>query len=125
MTIKLLIDMNLSPGWVDVLKRQGWQAVHWSRIGDPRALDRTLMQWAQTNGYVIFTHDLDFGTLLAASHAEGPSVIQIRTQDVLPEHLEAIVIAALRQYETLLQAGALVIVNENNLRARVLPLRSR
>lgn len=56
------------------------------------------MDWARVNGYVVFTHDLDFGALLAVTHAEGPSVIQVRTQDVTPDHLAPIVINALRQY---------------------------
>ncbi len=31
MTIKILVDMNLSPDWVPALVREGWEAVHWSR----------------------------------------------------------------------------------------------
>ena len=80
------------------------------------------MDWGKKNHYVVFTHDLDFGTILAVTHAEGPSVIQIRTQDVLPKHLESLVIAALRQYETMLEAGALIVIDESISRARILPL---
>ena len=40
MSVKILIDMNLSPDWVPVLKRHGWSAVHWSTIGDQRDSDR-------------------------------------------------------------------------------------
>jgi len=43
------------------------------------------MDWAKDNGYVVFTHDLDFSALLAATQAECSSVIQVRTQDVLAE----------------------------------------
>ncbi|MFM6255795.1 MAG: DUF5615 family PIN-like protein, partial [Dolichospermum sp.] len=46
-----------------------------------------------------FTHDLDFGSLLAATGANTPSVIQIRTQDILPSSIEDIVISALKQFE--------------------------
>ncbi|OHB34554.1 MAG: hypothetical protein A2Y09_06345 [Planctomycetes bacterium GWA2_39_15] len=60
--------------------------------------------------------------MLAVTHAEGPSVIQIRTQDVLPKHLESLVIAALQQYETMLEAGALIVIDESISRARILPL---
>ena len=123
MGIKLLIDMNLSPGWVEVLEQNGWPAVHWSTVGDPGATDRTIMAWAQAHQYVIFTHDLDFGTILAVTQAEGPSVIQIRAQDVLPEHSGSIVVAALRQHEPLLETGALIVVDESTHRARILPLR--
>lgn len=120
--MKLLIDMNLSPAWVETFQHSGLQAVHWSTVGDPRATDRSIMQWARDNGYIVFTHDLDFGTLLAATEAKGPSVIQIRTQDVTPEHLQHAVIAALRQFEAMLEQGALIIIDEKKYRARILPL---
>lgn len=123
MSIRLLVDMNLSPAWVEVFKRQGWQAIHWSQVGRPTAPDRIIMAWARDNGYVVLTHDLDFGTILAVTQAEAPSVIQVRTQDVFPEHLESIIVAALRQYEDLLEAGALIVVDESTCRARVLPVR--
>src|SRR2546427_11755648 len=97
--MKLLVDMNLSPRWVEVIRRNGWEAAHWSSIGDPRATDREIMDYARAQGYIVFTHDLDFGTLLAVTRAEGPSVIQVRAQDVMPEHLETVVVGALRQYE--------------------------
>jgi predicted nuclease of predicted toxin-antitoxin system len=70
----------------------------------------------------VFTHDLDFGHLLALTHADGPSVLQVRGQNVLPEHLSPLVIAALRQYESELTSGALVVVEETKSRARVLPI---
>ncbi len=78
--MKLLLDMNLSPLWVEHLRTSGWEAVHWSEIGDIRAPDTVIMQWALENGFIVFfTHDLDFGALLAATRANGPSVIQIRS----------------------------------------------
>ncbi len=122
MSVKVLIDMNLSPDWVPVLQRHGWSAVHWSTVGDPRATDRTIMDWAVANGYIVFTHDLDFGTALALTHATGPSVFQVRGDNVLPDHLEAVVVAALRQHDADLASGALVVVDESKCRVRVLPV---
>lgn len=120
--MKLLIDMNLSPDWVEVFMRHGWLAVHWSSIGDPQASDRILMDWARVNGYIVFTNDLDFGAILAVTRAEGPSVIQVRAQDVAPRNLEGVVRRALRQHAALLERGALVILDEVKTRARILPL---
>jgi predicted nuclease of predicted toxin-antitoxin system len=122
MSIQVLIDMNLSPTWVDNLSKNGWASVHWSAIGDPRATDREIMDWARANAHVVFTHDLDFGSMLALTHATGPSVIQIRGQDVLPDHMAPIVLAALKQHESDLAAGALVVVDEAKSRVRVLPI---
>jgi predicted nuclease of predicted toxin-antitoxin system len=122
MSVKILIDMNLSPDWVPVFQRHGWLAVHWSTVGDPHAPDVTIRDWALANGYIVFTHDLDFGTLLALTHATGPSVFQVRARDVLPDHLEGAVIAALRQHDGDLASGALVVVDESKCRVRVLPI---
>jgi len=33
--MKLLLDMNLSPRWIQTLEDQGWEAVHWTSVGDP------------------------------------------------------------------------------------------
>jgi predicted nuclease of predicted toxin-antitoxin system len=121
MSVRLVIDMNLSVEWVAELARHGWSAVHWSTVGDPRADDSAIMTWASANGYVVLTHDLDFGTVLALTHATGPSVLQVRGQNVLPEDLGPVVIAALRQHDAALAAGALVIVDVKKCRVRVLP----
>jgi predicted nuclease of predicted toxin-antitoxin system len=120
--MKILIDMNLPPSWVDAFALEGIEAVHWSSIGDIRASDRTLMQWAKENGHIVFTHDLDFGAILAATQADSPSVFQVRTQDSFPEEIGAIVFAALRQFEAELSAGALVTINPQQARARILPI---
>jgi predicted nuclease of predicted toxin-antitoxin system len=61
--MKLLVDMNLSPGWVAILTEAGWETEHWSKIGDHRARDSDIMAWAKQHGYIVFTHDLDFGSL--------------------------------------------------------------
>lgn len=121
--MKLLIDMNLSPDWVEVFEKHGIEAVHWSKIGDPRARDAVIMEWARTNRYIVFTHDLDFGSVLAVTGAETPSVIQVRTQDVLPTSIETLIISALRQFESELEQGALVTVDQAQSRVRVLPIR--
>lgn len=122
MSIAIFIDMNLSPDWATVLKGSGWAAIHWCDIGDPRAEDKEIMGWASANQHVVFTHDLDFGTMLALTHAAGPSVLQVRGEDVLPDHMAPLAIAALRQHEADLAAGALVVVDERKSRVRILPL---
>ena len=124
MTVKLLIDVNLSPKWAPVLSGLGWPAVHWSAIGDPRASDDAIMAWARQNDHVVFTHDLDFGAMLALTGASGPSVLQVRSQDVLPEHLADVVAAALRQHGADLASGAVVVVDKTRARVRILPIRT-
>lgn len=61
------------------------------------------------------------GTALALTHAAGPSVFQIRGQQVLPENSFEVVLSALRQHENDLLAGALLVFEENRSRVRILP----
>ena len=82
--MKLLIDMSLSPSWVQFLADQGFESIHWSNVGRPSAPDSEIMEYASQDGLIVFTHDLDFGALLANRKSRQPSVIQIRAQDVLP-----------------------------------------
>jgi predicted nuclease of predicted toxin-antitoxin system len=122
MSVRLVIDMNLSPEWVSEFGKHGWDAVHWSSVGDPGADDSAIMDWAIANGYVVFTHDLDFGATLALTRATGPSVLLVRGRYVLPEDIGRVVIAAVREHDSTLAAGALVTLDASKVRVRVLPL---
>lgn len=123
MSIKILIDMNLSPEWIEAFESNELNAVHWSQVSNPREKDSAIMEYARKNKFVVFTHDLDFGSLLAATNEEGPSVIQVRTQDNLPDKLGDLVISAIKQYQNILEAGALIVIDEFKMRARILPLK--
>jgi predicted nuclease of predicted toxin-antitoxin system len=60
--------------------------------------------------------------VLALTHATLPNVLRVRGQDLLPEDVGLVVIAALRQNEAALSAGALVVVDLTKARVRVLPM---
>jgi len=121
--MKILIDMNLPPRWVKVFAAAGWEALHWSQVGSPTAGDREIMTWARENGYTVFTHDLDFSALLAATQREGPSVIQVRTQNILPESIGNLVIDSLKQFRNELEKGAIITLDPGRARVRILPLK--
>ena len=59
--------MNLSPVWAEYLRHAGIEAEHWSSIGDVRAPDRLIMAHARERHLIVFTHDLDFGNILAVT----------------------------------------------------------
>ena len=121
--MKILIDMNLSPDWVHVLTSHNIEAIHWSQVGIPQAKDIELIEYARSEGFVIFTHDLDFGAILALTQAESPSVIQLRSQDILPENNTSLIVKHLEKYQDHLEEGALVVIDKNRSRVRILPLR--
>jgi predicted nuclease of predicted toxin-antitoxin system len=120
--VKLLVDMNLSPRWVEALRGAGHEAVHWSAVGQWTASDRDIMRFARDNDHVVLTHDLDFGDILAATGGEKPSVVQIRASSVSVARIGAQVIGALLLCAAELDAGALVTVDISRTRIRLLPL---
>jgi len=123
--MKLLLDMNLSPRWIAVLKDNGFEAQHWSTVGQANARDSAIMAWAAANGYVVVTHDLDFSAILAATQGMAPSVVQIRAEDVSPDVIGAKIARALHQMESELEAGALLSIDDKAMRLRILPLVKR
>jgi predicted nuclease of predicted toxin-antitoxin system len=120
--MKILVDMNLSPLWIPFLGQHGFEAVHWSEVGAATARDEEIMDYARTGKFVIFTHDLDFGTLLATLRIGGPSVIQIRAQDVLPTAIGHQVVSSLKETRAHLDTGALVSIDPMQYRIRLLPI---
>ncbi|RPH74614.1 MAG: hypothetical protein EHM80_17665 [Nitrospiraceae bacterium] len=122
--MKLLVDMNLSLRWVRFLASGNIDAAHWSTLGADTAADTEIMAFAKSNGYVVLTHDLDFSAILAATHGDRPSVVQIRAEDTDPEVIGKAVIAALKQMLAELESGALLTIEPDRTRLRLLPLRS-
>jgi predicted nuclease of predicted toxin-antitoxin system len=120
--VKILLDMNLSPAWAPVLNRAGFQCTHWRDVGKVDAPDTVVMTWAREYGYVVFTHDMDFGTLLAATGANGPSVLQVRVANPSPDAIAHDVIRLLNLRRDLFDRGVLVTLDKSRARIRVLPL---
>lgn len=105
-----------------VLADAGINAVHWSPLGAGNAPDVAIMTFARTNDHVVLTPDLDFSAILAATHGDKPSVVQIRSEHVCPHVIGTAVIDALRQMSTELNDGALLTVDPSRTRLRLLPL---
>jgi predicted nuclease of predicted toxin-antitoxin system len=120
--MRFLVDMNLSPRWVDYLNESAHDAVHWSSVGRPDAKDREIMDWARENDRIVLTNDPDFGALLALSGSSKPSVVQIRSEATLPSRIGTLVLEASEQAESDLLAGALLTVEIGQSRLRILPL---
>jgi predicted nuclease of predicted toxin-antitoxin system len=121
--MRLLIDMNLSPRWVARLAAAGIESTHWSLIGAHDATDQIIMAHAAGHGFVVLTHDLDFGAMLAAMPLNKPSVVQLRAGDVSPEVMGVAVVAAIEQMRDELLNGALLTIDPVRSRLRLLPLK--
>jgi predicted nuclease of predicted toxin-antitoxin system len=120
--MKVVLDMNISPIWEKFLNDAGHEAIHWSKIGNIRAEDTEIMQWAKVNRFIVFTHDLDFSGLLYATGAKAPSVIQLRVENILPSSVGNVVLEALQVGSEPLKNGALITIDPRRQRIRILPL---
>jgi len=123
--MKILLDMNISPEWEEYFHKYNIKAIHWSKLGNPQATDLEIFNYARINDYLIFTHDLDFSAMLAHSNSSGPSVIQIRNQNILPDNSGKIIRSVLESYNELLEQGALIVIEEFQHRIRILPLNKK
>jgi len=120
--MKILVDMNLSPLWADFLTGYDIEAVHWSSIGPPDAPDTKIFAYAKAHDFTVLTNDLDFGFILAITHGNKPSVIQIRAGALGPDKIGGSVLGAIRQLTADIEKGALVTIDLNKIRLRILPL---
>lgn len=121
--MKIVLDMNIPPIWVQYLNDAGHDAIHWSNIGNIRAEDTEIMEWARINKHIVFTHDLDFGGLLYATGAKAPSVIQLRVENILPSSVGNELLETLKIATEELNNGALITIDPRRQRMRILPLR--
>jgi predicted nuclease of predicted toxin-antitoxin system len=80
------------------------------------------MLYAAKHDFVVLTHDLDFGAILAATQGRKPSVVLIRAENTSHAVIGEKVAAALRQAARELESGALLIVDAARSRLRMLPL---
>jgi predicted nuclease of predicted toxin-antitoxin system len=120
--VKILIDMSLSPLWVEFLAEVGLEAVHWSELGRTDACDVELLEFAAREKWVVFSNDFAFGAILAASQTGRASVIQVRRLDILPSAISEMVVDLLRRYEAQLAKGVLVVIDAPRHTIRMLEI---
>ena len=71
----------------------------------------------------MVTKDLAFSAILAASGGASPTVVQIRTQDLLSDAAVSWVAKAIKAHREDIERGALLSAYEGGTRVRMLPLR--
>lgn len=118
--MKLIVDINLSPDWVVQLNGAGHAAVHWSEIGPADADDAEIVARAERDGAAILTRDLDFGAHVVLAGRTRPSIVQVRAKRATPGRYAELVLGALRQTESALEQGALVTIDFERIRVRLL-----
>ncbi len=120
--MKILVDMPLSPKTVNFLKNMGFDTIRVNELGMAKSKDKDIFDYAKKNDMTILTEDLDFGTILAFTRSNKPSVIIFRLNDPSPEHVNLLLSSHISSIEEDLLKGAIIIVEDREIRIRKLPI---
>ncbi|CAN5216727.1 hypothetical protein BH09BAC1_BH09BAC1_26240 [soil metagenome] len=120
--MKILLDVNMPSDLAVALQQRGHIARHAAKAGFPKATDIELIEIARLQDETIITHDLDFGQLLAFTGYSQPSVIIFRIHHINARLFENLLVLNWDLIEEPLRNGALIIIEEEKIRIRKLPL---
>jgi len=121
--VKFLLDQNVSPALVGLLADADHLAEHVRDMGMREAPDDVVLAAARDADAVLISSDTDFGELLARSNAKGPSVILLRRQEGRrASKIASLIVANLQAVADDLASGAIVVLDDDRVRIRSLPL---
>lgn len=121
--MRLLVDQNIPQRVCQHLTMAGHDVVHVQEVSLDRADDAEILEYAARDHRIVVSSDTDFGALLAASRAPGPSVVLTRELSTLPpDDLARLLAANLPSVAEALEAGAIVALTPSAIRVRRLPL---
>ncbi len=123
--MRFLLDQNISPKVAEPLRAAGHDVIVAREVGLRSATDETVMAAARSEDRVLISADTDFGAILARSGATTPSFILMRRAvNERPAEQAALILDNLPTVSDDLDAGAVVVLGENTLRIRRLPIGS-
>ncbi len=123
--MRFLVDECVSLLVVERLVAAGHDAVHVHSAGLTSQPDPVVLDAAAADHRVLVTVDTDFGALIAHAHADLPSVVLFRG-DVTrrPSDQAELLLANLDQFADDLAEGAVVVIGDDRVRVRRLPIES-
>jgi predicted nuclease of predicted toxin-antitoxin system len=122
--MRFLADMGVSKRVVSWLRAQGHDVVHLSDRGLHRLPDQKIFELAGEESRTVLTFDLDFGEIVAMSRSRAISVILFRLNNTRSSFVIDRLESALRDDHVVLEAGAIITVEDARHRVRPLPIGS-
>jgi len=122
--VRFLLDECLSQRLVSLLAAAGHDVIHVVDSGLAGRVDDDVLEAARVEGRVLVSSDTDFGELLVRQDAPLPRLILFRQGNRAPEHQAETLLGNLEQVADDLDAGAIVVFTNDNIRIRELPIQS-
>lgn len=121
--MRFLLDECVSPLVAPPLAAAGHSVVHARDLGLTGQTDAVVLAAAESDQRVLVTLDTDFGALLAASGAARPSIVYFRGEVTRrPAGQVRVLLANLDQFTEDIAAGAVVVIGDDRVRVRRLPI---
>ncbi|MGH3446442.1 MAG: DUF5615 family PIN-like protein [Nocardioidaceae bacterium] len=120
--MRFLLDECISARLVRPLADAGHDIVHVSERDLAGCVDDEVLAVAREEERVLVSADTDFGELLARQGLALPSVVLFRQGNRRPEHQAATLLENLDEVAEDLNAGAIVVFTNDNIRIRRLPV---
>jgi predicted nuclease of predicted toxin-antitoxin system len=119
---KILLDQGLPRLAAELLRQQGWDALHVGEVGLATASDQTILKHAELQGRTVVTLDADFHALLAVSGASAPSVVRLRIEGLKGSELAVLLVRVWERAGSALTRGAIATVTPGSIRIKELPI---
>ncbi|HHM12605.1 MAG TPA: hypothetical protein ENJ16_03565 [Planctomycetaceae bacterium] len=121
--MKFLVGNALSPILATCLRSAGHDAIHVRDVSLVSASDHVIFDAAASESRIVISADTDFGTLLTLRQETSPSVILFRgATPRRPDRQAELLLSNLRQIESSLANGAVVVIEPGRIRVRSLPI---
>ncbi len=116
--MRFLADMGVSARVVEWLRGQDHDAVHLRDLGLQRLPDAEVFSLAIREARILLTFDLDFGEILAHSRGSAVGILIFRLHNPRTSRVLERLDAVLRASGSVLEQGAIVVVEDSRHRVR-------
>ena len=120
--MRFLVDNAMSPLIAKGLMAKGHDAIHVRDLGMAAASDSDIFDITAQQDRILISADTDFGALLVFRQTAKPSFILFRQTDKRPTSQIDFLLLHLPQLQKDLLAGCVVVMEDERIRIRALPI---